>query len=103
LEAASAVRLVSPWELASLAALPLAGVVYLLGRLEGDRMVAANQGWEMAFCLSPLVLGAVDVVLLLGAGAGLIGIVAGPHWHRRAVSATTSLACAGCFLALPWR
>jgi hypothetical protein len=99
----ASVRFVSGWALASVASLALAGAVYLLGRLEGDRMVAAGQGWEMAFYWSPLVFLAIDVVLFLGGVAGLVGLSVGPGVHRRLQSFVASLACAGCFLAVPWR
>ncbi len=88
---------------ASLACLPAAGVVYLLGRLEGDRMVAAGQGWEMAFYWSPLVFLAVDAVLVCGGFAGLGGLIAGPGVRRRAVAAAAGVVCAAIFAALPWR
>jgi hypothetical protein len=77
--------------------------VYLLGQFEGDRMVAAGQGWEMASYWSPLVFLAIDAILFLGGVTGLIGLAAGPGWHRRMQSMVAGLACAGCFLALPWR
>lgn len=44
-------RAFSRWALASL---PLAGLFYGLGRLEGGRMAAVGQGFEMAFYWSPL-------------------------------------------------
>jgi hypothetical protein len=94
---------VSRWAVASLVALPAAGLVYLLGRLEGNRLVAVGQGWEMAFYWSPLVFRAVDVLLLLGGSAGLVGLVVGPGAVRRIQAAVAILVCAGSFLALPWR
>jgi hypothetical protein len=94
---------VSRWALASLASPPLAGLRYLLGRLEADRLVAAGEGWEMAFYWSPLVFLAIDSVLVLGAIAGLVGLAVGPGAPRRAQAAIAVLACVVSFLALPWR
>jgi hypothetical protein len=88
---------------ASLASLPVAAVVYLLGWLQGDRMVAAGQGWEMAFYWSPLVFMAVDTVLVFGGIVGLVGAAIGPGVGRRVVAAAAGAACVGSFAALPWR
>jgi hypothetical protein len=96
-------RFVSRWALAAVATLPVAGVVCLLGRLQGDRMVAAGEGWEMAFYWSPLVFLAIDAALILGGWAGLVGLAVGPGVYRRVQSVVAGLVCAGCFLALPWR
>jgi hypothetical protein len=96
-------RSLSWWAFASVASLPLAGLLYLLGRLEGDQLVAAGQGWEMAFYLSPLVFLAIDAVLLLGGIAGLVGLAVGPGVSRRVQAAAAALICVGIFLALPWR
>jgi hypothetical protein len=81
----------------------VAAAVYLLGRLEGDRMVAAGQGWEMAFYWSPLVFLAIDAVLVCGGLAGLVGSVIGPGARPRLVAAAAGVACVGSFVALPWR
>jgi hypothetical protein len=97
------VQRVSRYAVASLASLPLAGLVYLLGRVAGDRMVADSQGWEMAFYLSPLVFLAVDGLLLAGTLAGVVGLALGPGASRRALSAAAAAICAGAFAALPWR
>jgi hypothetical protein len=83
--------------------LPLAGLVYALGRLEGERMVAADQGWEMAFYQSPLVFLVIDTVLVLGGLAGLIGLVVEPGVPRRMQAAVAVLMCVGTFVVLPWR
>jgi hypothetical protein len=93
----------SRWALASLTSFPVAGVLYVLGRLEGDRMVAAGQGWEMAFYWSPLVFLAIDAVLVLGGVAGVIGVMVGPGVSRRMQAAVAVLICFGTFVALPWR
>jgi hypothetical protein len=94
---------VSRWALASLASLPTAGFIYLIGRLEGDCLVAAGQGWEMAFYWSPLVFLAIDSLLILGSIAGLVGLAVGPGVPRRVQAAVAVLACAGGFIALSWR
>ena len=96
-------RIVNGWIVASFAALPLAGILYLLGRLEGDRMEAAGQGWEMAFYWSPLVFLAIDAVLFVGAVAGGIGLLVGPGSAQRVAAVVAVLACAGSFAVLPWR
>ena len=97
------VRFVSPWALASLASLPIAGLAYLLGRLEADRLVAADQGWEMAFYWSPFVFLAIDTILVLGGLAGLIGLVIGQGAVRRLQSVAAGLAAVACYAVLPWR
>ena len=94
---------VSRWALASITSLPVAGLIYLLGRLEGDRMVAADQGWEMAFYWFPLVFSAIDILLILGIVAGLVGLVLGPGVSRRLQAGVAVLGCIGSLLALPWR
>ena len=96
-------RFASKWALGSLASPPTAGVVYLLGRLVGERMVAAGQGWEMAFYWSPLVSLAVDAVLVAGGVSGLVGLGVGPGVGRRVLAAAAVSACIGVFVALPWR
>jgi hypothetical protein len=97
------VRFASRWALASLAALPIAGAVYLLGRLEGNRMVDAGQGWEMAFYWSPILFLVIDALLLLGGVVGIAGLAIGPGVHRRAQSFATGLACVASYALLPWR
>ncbi len=91
------------WAFASASALPAAGSLYLLGRIEANRKVAAGQGWEMAFYWSPLVFLIIEVVLVSGAVAGLVGLMAGPGLRRRLQAAAAGLVCLGSFLALPWR
>jgi hypothetical protein len=97
------VRWPSPFALASLGCLAVAGVVYLWGRFEADRLRATGQGFEMAFYLSPLVFQAVDGLVILGAVIGLIGAVVGRGWPRRLQAFAAGLLCGGCFMLLPWR
>jgi hypothetical protein len=66
-------------------------------------MVAAGQGWEMAFYWSPLVFLAIVVVLVLGGVAGLVGLAVEPGVSRRLQSMVALLLCIGGFLVLPWR
>jgi hypothetical protein len=99
----SLMRFTSRWALASIASLPVAGVVHLLGWLESERMVAVGEGWEMAFYWSPMVSLAIDGVLILGGIAGLIGLAVGPGAFRRLQAGAGALVCAGSFIALPWR
>ena len=87
----------------SLVCLPLAGLIYVFGRLEGKRMVAADAGWEMAFYWSPLVFLAIDAVLIVGAVAGLVGLAFESRQTGRMQAAVAGLVCIGSFLALPWR
>ncbi len=96
-------RYASRWALACFASLPGAVLLYVLGRLVGDRMVAAGEGLEMAFYWSPLVFMAIDGVIVLGAILGLIGLVIGPGVFRRAQSAAAAMLSVGAFLVLPWR
>jgi len=87
----------------SLACLAATGFIYLLGRLEGNRMISAGQGWEMAFYWSPLVFYAIDTVLIVGVITGLVGLAMESGMHRRLQPVVAGLLCVGCFLALPWR
>jgi hypothetical protein len=96
-------RYASGWALACLGSLAVAGVLYVLGRLEGDRLIANGQGWEMAFYLSPLVFLAIDGAIVLGAVLGVVGLVLGPGVSRRTQSAAAVLLSVGTFLVLPWR
>jgi hypothetical protein len=98
-----AARTVSRYAIVSLSCPPLAGAVYLLGWIEGRRMVAADQGFEMAFYWSPLVFLAVDSALVVGAVVGLVGLGVGPGVWPRVQAASAALLCAGCILAVPWR
>lgn len=94
---------VSRLAFASVALLLLTGPAYLLGRFVGDRMDSAGQGWEMAFCWSPIVFIAIDGMLVLAAIAAIVGLFVGPGVHRRVQSTLAGLACASVFLVLPWR
>lgn len=93
----------SRYAIVSLSCLPLAGFVYLLGWLEGRRMKAAGQGWEMAFYLSPLLFLAVDSILFVGVLVGSVGLGVGPGVSPRVQAASSALLDAGCFLLLPRR
>src|SRR5262245_24430700 len=75
-------RHVSLSAIASILCSILAGVVYLAGWLEGERLVAASQGFEMAFYLSPLVFMAVDFLLVVGLGVGLVAMFRAPDRWR---------------------
>jgi hypothetical protein len=66
-------------------------------------MVAAGEGWEMAFFWSPLVFLAIDVVLVLGGVVGLVGLAVGPGLSQRLQATVAVLLCASGFLVLPWR
>jgi hypothetical protein len=96
-------RSLSRSALVSLACLLAAGFIYLLGRMEGNRMVSTGQGWEMAFYWSPLVFYAIDTVLIVGIIAGLVGLAIESGMHRRLQAVVAGLVCVGSFLALPWR
>ena len=94
---------VSRWALASLACLPVGALIWYVGRIQADRMVAADQAWEMAFYLSPLVFRTVDALLILGSLLGLIGLGVGPGVRRRVQSAVAALLCVGMIAAVRWR
>lgn len=96
-------RAISCWALLSVACPLLAGLVYLLGHLKGERMETAGQGWEVAFYLSPLVFLAVDVALFVGMGFALLGMVLGTCWRWRVQAVVAGLVCAACFFLVPWR
>ena len=93
---------VSGYTLLSRASIGLAGVVYLAGRLVGNRMVAAGQGWEMAFYLSPAVFLAIDFILCFGIVIAAIGVAIGPGWGNRFRSLAVGLLNLGCFVVVPW-
>jgi hypothetical protein len=61
------------WTLISLVSPLAAGLIYMLDRL-GRWMVSGDSGFEMAFPWSPLVFLSTDIVLILGAIAGLVGL-----------------------------
>ena len=82
---------VSRWALASLASLPVTGLIYLLGLPPGDRMVAADQGLEMAFYWSPLVFLVIDTVPVLGKLSGWLGW----PWDRECPDGTSGGCSAG--------
>jgi hypothetical protein len=65
-------------------------------------MVAADQGWEMAFYWSPIVWLAIHAVLALGGLAGLVGLVIGPGVSGRMQAAVAVLMCVGTFVVVPW-
>jgi hypothetical protein len=96
-------RSISRSVLISLGCLCGAGIIYLLGRLEDDRMVSAGQGWEMAFYWSPLVFLAIDALLVAGTIAGLIGFAMESGVHRRLQGVLSAIVCVAVLLALPWR
>jgi hypothetical protein len=96
-------KFVSRWALASFISLPVAGVIYLLGRLEAHRMEAEGKGFKMADALSPLVFFTIDAVLIFGGVVGFVGFILGPGVSRRVQAAVGVLACVGSFLVLPWR
>jgi len=96
------VQALSRWALASFASLPVAGLCYVLGRLQANRMIVAGEGWEMAFYWSPLVFSTVDALLVLGGVLGVAGLVAGPRMTQQLQAATAVLVCLGSWHALPW-
>ena len=96
-------RYISRWAVFSLTCLPVAGLAYVLGRLEGDRMVAADQGWEMVFYWSPLVFGVIDDVVIIGVIMGLAGLALESGMLRRMQATLAGLICLVSFLGLPWR
>jgi hypothetical protein len=61
------------WTLISLLSPLAAGLIYTLDRL-GRWMVSGDAGFEMAIPWSPLVFLATDIVLIVGAVAGLVGL-----------------------------
>jgi hypothetical protein len=66
-------------------------------------MVAADQGWEMAFYFSPMAFLVMDGLLLIGGILAAVGVVVGPRLIDRIVATLAGAAGVGWFTLSPWR
>src|SRR5262245_49132056 len=88
---------------AAVICLLLAGAFDMWSRWYADRMVARDEGWEMAFYFSPLAFRVLDGLLLLAGALGLIGACVGPRWYQRMVALVAGVAGIRWFMQLSWR
>jgi hypothetical protein len=89
--------------IAAMAFLVLAILAHVGSLLEAWRMVAAGEGWEMAFYFSPVAFLTIDSLLLLSCMCALAGIVLGPRVRSRVTCLVILSASAGRFMTVPWR
>lgn len=92
-------RSICGWTLISAGLVAAAGITYYIGRLVGDRMVAAGNGFEMAFYLSPLVFYAIDAFLAAAVSVSSFGLLFGRPKRSLPLVILAMIAVAGFLLA----
>ena len=76
-------------------------IVLGVGKLVGDRMTAAGNGFEMAFYLSPIIFATIDFFLVAAFCVGLVGLFAVRTRQRPPLAFVAAVAMA-ILLFAPW-
>lgn len=92
---------VSNWTIISATLTALSAIMFCVGTMVGDRMVAGGNGFEMAFYLSPFIFQSIDALLIAAICVGIVGLFFVQQQRRPPLVFVTAVAIASLLLT-PW-